>query len=235
MKKLSIQDKAILEDMRTEPLRFKEWGMESEVAEKGLSGLISADSTLKRMNTSGVLIGRVSEKIWQEKSSDELLRTSKDVDVAVLDKNFSSELDYSEGIDWYFPNNIRVVHTMYERPKVTDINYWQNQDGVMLRFGLKKSSEQAELSPGLYIPSREWVTSMRYAEAYSIVDTDRVVVHDRVEEEYKKTKRQEMKEELPGFVSERFGDRITCNEPIRVDPIELNTLNAIKYFLGIKK
>jgi len=71
--------------------------------QKGLQGMQIADKILKERNARGVLIGGLSEAIWNQKRKLDELIAHKDVDVAVLDNHFELNKPFENGIDWWLP------------------------------------------------------------------------------------------------------------------------------------
>src|SRR3989338_7233339 len=63
---------------------------------KGLYGLQEAHTILKDNNSRGILIGGLSEAIWNRNVTTSELSAHKDVDVAVLDDYFQPE-DFEGG------------------------------------------------------------------------------------------------------------------------------------------
>src|SRR3989344_2154018 len=58
---------------------------------RGLEGIRVAHQILQKRDSIGILIGGLSEAVWNQRRKPEDLEKHKDVDVAVLDKNFKLE------------------------------------------------------------------------------------------------------------------------------------------------
>ena len=65
---------------------------------KGLKGMQTAHDILQGREASGILIGGLSEAVWNQRRKEEKLYQHKDVDVLVLD-DVSVE-NFEGGIDW---------------------------------------------------------------------------------------------------------------------------------------
>ena len=74
---------------------------------RGLEGMLSAHKILQSKKCAGVLIGGLSEAIWNQRRTKEQLSLHKDVDVLVLG-DFNYESCFEGGIDWWNPNEERI-------------------------------------------------------------------------------------------------------------------------------
>ena len=172
-------------------------------AAKGLEGMQTAHEILQEKEASGVLIGGLSEAVWNKRRKEEDLYKHKDVDVMVLD---DIDVDKFEGgVDWWLPEQGKITIKSDNGISIRgfDKQWYANGNGAVLSFGAKK---QNQLAPGLYIPDSEWVISMREAEAEANIDYDRVDVEfdEDVFEKFRSHIAKRVKTRLAKFVAEAF-------------------------------
>ncbi len=125
-------------------------------AARGLEGMEIASRILREKNAAGVLIGGLSEHVWDQYVTANGLALHKDVDVLALTPLDLDE-DFEGGIDWWLP------------PEQTETRGWTNASGITLGFDMRTD---VELPPGLYIPDRPCVIDMRTAEFESCAQED---------------------------------------------------------------
>ncbi len=198
---------------------------------KGLDGMGVADRVLRGYNASGILIGGLSEAVWNRRRKPEELTKHKDVDVLVLNEDADIGR-FEEGIDWWLPQRGEIPVDL-ERGIYTGIKWYENANGIVLSFGTKKYRNLMEFTPGLYIPGSEWVIDMREAEVMANVD-ERVEIEDGVQEGFRDKMRKKIKTRLPKFISNEFKGRILSNlygcvdeGCIGVRPFTLDDLRAL--------
>tara|TARA_Y100000031_G_C8164741_1_gene358742 strand:+ start:216 stop:1004 length:789 start_codon:yes stop_codon:yes gene_type:complete len=171
-------------------------------AVKGLEGMQIAHQILQEREASGVLIGGLSEAVWNQRRKEEDLYKHKDVDVLVLD---DAEVDKFEGgVDWWLPERGKItLKSDYGSVEGVDKQWYVNGNGVVLSFGAQKHDQ---LPPGLYIPDSEWVIDMREAEAEAHIDYGRVDVEfdGDVFEKFRAHIEKRVKTRLPKFIREAF-------------------------------
>ncbi len=166
--------------------------------QKGLEGMKIAHKILQERNKVGVLIGGLSEAIWNYRRKPEELIAHKDVDVAILNaKEITDEYElnlmksYSEeryklyqqsisnlelhepfegGIDWWLPQTERILFKSEDGNKELMQTWYENGGNVVLDFGLKLGDYAEDLPSGLYLPDSQWVIDMRRFEALSHID-----------------------------------------------------------------
>jgi hypothetical protein len=132
---------------------------------KGLEGMLSAHEVLQRKQCAGVLIGGLSEAIWNQRRTREQLYAHKDTDVLILG-NFNYETPFEGGIDWWYPTEGRIKINHPAGTYEIDQKWYSNENGAVLRFGINQS---LKLPPGLYLPSRHFIVDMRLKEALAAV------------------------------------------------------------------
>ena len=171
-------------------------------AVKGLEGMQTAHKILQEREASGVLIGGLSEAVWNQRRKEEDLYKHKDVDVLVLD---DVELEkFGGGVDWWLPKRGKItLKSSYGSSKGVDKQWYVNGNGVVLSFGAQKHDQ---LPPGLYIPDSEWVIDMKEAEAEANIDYGRVDVEfdDKVFEKFRAHIGKRVKTRLPKFIRDAF-------------------------------
>ena len=170
-------------------------------AVQGLEGLRVSDKVLKEKNSAGLLIGGLSERVWNYRTKPNDLNKSKDVDVLVLNKEFEVE-PFEYGIDWWLPKsaNIKIISDASSYNK--NQTWYENGNDAFLYFGVR---EYHQLSPGLYIPSRNFIINMRQNEAIasmsrkSFVETD-----DDVFDKFYETFNKKLGTKVAGFIPKEF-------------------------------
>jgi len=209
-------------------------------AAKGLEGMLAAHTVLQKKQTVGVLIGGLSETVWNQQCTPEkLAKEHKDVDVMVLPPyNSESEISitrFEAGIDWWFPREEKIdIISDYSQQLGVNQKYWINGNGVTLSFGLE---QYTPLSPGLYIHNLSFICKMREYEV--LANTDVQIDNDALEA-FNLKMEQRLKTSLPKFIREKFAGHILCDkyesEYKKVDAIDLvkfdrDTMKAI-YRIG---
>lgn len=171
-------------------------------AVRGLEGMQTAHQILQEREASGVLIGGLSEAVWNQRRKEGDLYNHKDVDVMVLDDVDVGK--FEGGVDWWLPEQGKItLKSDYGRVEGVDKQWYANGNGAVLSFGAKK---QNQLAPGLYIPDSEWVIDMREAEAEANIDYGRVDVEfdGDVFEKFRAHIGKRVKTRLPKFIAEAF-------------------------------
>ncbi len=201
---------------------------EFPLATRGLEGMRIANTVLKDSKARGILIGGLSEEIWNQRCTEEKLAHHKDVDVMVIDP---VEIDKFEGgIDWWLSSTETLIwqdHSHYpvqEKP----VTSFYNGNGAMLNFGATLGSYydvvfrgRRELEPGLYIPDHEWVVDMRVAELLAMVD------HEEVDYKALRTKiRKGIQTAVPKFILSEFKESILSRK-YRTPPDSSNREHAL--------
>jgi hypothetical protein len=133
---------------------------------KGLEGMNQAHEILQKKEASGVLIGGLSEAVWNQRRKPEELSDHNDVDVLVID---DVKIEKFEGaIDWWLPEEGMIkTSSAYSSSSTMFQKWYVNGNGVVLSFGAQK---RYSLQPGLYIPDYDWVIEMREAEGRASID-----------------------------------------------------------------
>ena len=210
--------------------------------QKGLDGMKIAHKMLQERNARGILIGGLSEAIWNYKRKPEELIAHKDVDVAVLDKNFDLSQAFEGGIDWWLPQTEQIKFKSEYGKKEQIETWYENSGGVILSFGVKIRDYANDLPCGLYLPDSEWVIDMRRFEALAHIDYNglgEVEIDEDVFEKYNGKKRKTIKNKVPKFISNEFGENILTYEhqkdsrlrtAIQLEEFTLETLRAINYY-----
>lgn len=171
--------------------------------EKGLEGMLTADEILKEEQSVGVLIGGLSEKVWNQRRKQEELYQHKDVDVLVLDKEFDVS-DFEGGIDWWLPKEGRLDVVYLGGNAEIPKKWWTNANNTVLAFGI---NQNYELKPGLYIPDRADVLRIKTAEAEAFLNSGDGVDED-VSYAFRRSLERKIKTKLPKFIREKFKDQI---------------------------
>ncbi|MBU1203504.1 MAG: hypothetical protein KKG60_00350 [Nanoarchaeota archaeon] len=208
---------------------------------RGWEGLQSAHKVLVDRNSSGVLIGGLSEKLWNPEVNKEDLYNSKDVDVLVLDKSFELSKKFEFGIDWWTPKSERITFRLGGgKVEYIKCEWLENGHGIPLSFGVDKKHP---LDPGLYIPNREWIVRMREYESDAHIDYGRVEVNFDGDtfEKFRDLVRGRMKDNLPDFIYQEFQGHIPLPEcclddsidyPAELIKFDLKILRGINGFKG---
>ena len=214
-------------------------------AVKGLYGMQVAHEMLQESGSVGILIGGLSEAVWNARRKGEDLDKHKDVDVAVLTEDFQPDR-FEGGIDWWLPeeSEINFIDDYSDSELTETEKRWVNGNNVVLAFKIgggvylpddtEDFSKRVSLSPGLYIPDSEWVVNMRRYEVDSHID-ENVDAYDAMESFERRTRRK-LGTRLPKFIRDAFtgyilspayeksANKVNC---IGVYPFDLNTLAAI--------
>ena len=176
-------------------------------AAKGLEGMIIAHNILKNKEATGILIGGLSEAVWNRQRKKEELDKHKDVDVAILDeKNHIGR--FEGGIDWWHPKKEKVTVTEdFGKIENLERKYYENCNKVKLLFDVEK---YAELNPGLYIPHYEYVLDMRETEAitYFEIKNPKAELDEDVIKKFREKTKKRIGTKLPKFVTESFKEYI---------------------------
>jgi hypothetical protein len=171
---------------------------------RGLDGMIAADDLLRERDASGLLIGGLSEAVWNARRTPEQLAEHKDVDVLVFDTDFKLHERFEKGIDWWLPEDRKVtVQGDYSRYEMT-VRPYTNGNGVMLHYSVNK---RYSVEPGLYIPSPPWVKEMRLAETLASVAAS-VSIEDEAIDLLEKKIESKMATKVPGYIARRFPGQI---------------------------
>ncbi len=173
-------------------------------AVRGIEGLKAADNILKARNIEGILIGGLSEAVWNKRNSGKDFDSHKDVDVLVRDLKGNAIGDFEGGIDWWLPRDaqldIRYEMSTLEGKKV---RFWENANNIKLAFGINDRDVDS-VNPGLYIPPYDFVRDMRRAEALAVADTARVGIDYDVEESFVQKLNKRIKEEKSPTIKREF-------------------------------
>ncbi|MFT4310624.1 MAG: hypothetical protein ACMXYC_03255, partial [Candidatus Woesearchaeota archaeon] len=197
---------------------------------RGLEGMLVAHELLQQRGACGVLIGGISEAIWNPKRKPGELYKHKDVDVIVLDDHFKLQEKFERGIDWWMPQSSKInIRDDVSRMYGVTQKWYENGHGIVLSFGVNNNLLSKPLSPGLYIPDSEWVIDMRICEAYANIDHGVIEVDEDTLDKYKDKLRNRIKESLPGFIKNNFEHYILSphyeKDYDKVYAINLATLN----------
>jgi len=171
----------------------------------GIEGLKMGHKILEERQKVGILVGGLSEAVWNGKRTAEELTQHKDVDIMILGKNETGIVNKFEGgIDWWLPKTEVLEVSAAQRLRYT---WWENGNGVILSFGIR---ERFELKPGLYIPGPNWVIQMRESETLArLSHTDFPEASDyEVSEGFKNAMKKEVKSTLAPTIAEEFKGRI---------------------------
>lgn len=182
---------------------------ETPNAIKGLDGMEIAHKILQERQAVGLLIGGLSEAVWNQKRKVEELAARKDVDVMVVTRNFQIENPFEGGIDWWLPRSGQIeISTDAVGGYGIPVQWWENGYDVILKFGVRI---HADLEPGLYIPGSDWVVSMRRTELSASLDYKKVSVEidTDIDEAFERKMRKEglgralmpaVRSEFAGFI-----------------------------------
>lgn len=207
---------------------------------KGFDGMQVADEVLKQKQARGVLIGGLSEAIWNQRRRVADLYEHKDVDVLVLDEGFVLDHAFQGGIDWWLREKERIDYSTYYGSSNRDVNFYRNANDVVLSFDLRFFNE--DLDPGLYILSQSHVVRMRLCEVLSRIDYGvvNIDIDSDTIEAYKQRVAKKMGKALPRFILDRFDGQILSerySHDFRVydwldfDEFDIETVRAINTFL----
>lgn len=205
----------------------------------GLEGMLVAHETLKKKDAAGILIGGLSESIWNRQRTQADLLKHKDVDVLVLDYGFQVE-NFEGGVDWWLPRDGSIsIKKNYVTTDNLILRWYENGNGIVLSFGLE--GNHLIEKPGLYLPSQEFVISMRMAEAQARIDYERVDVEfsDDVWDKFRTSIERRVKTRLPRFIADKFKGYIMSEQyekdsnisnAVSIDYRDMDTLRAIEVF-----
>lgn len=188
-------------------------------ATKGIEGLRVSNEILKRRQSIGVLVGGLSELVWNRNRTEEELAERKDVDVMVLNPSFEPEGEFEGGIDWWKvrKETVEIVTdiTRFEKEQ----EWWENGNGVALNFVPRVSEgtpyPYENMAPGLYIPDCDAVIQMRLEEASTTVDDERVQLSigtDEMIDGLKNRLRKIVKRTLAPQVAHMFASQILSHK-----------------------
>lgn len=192
----------------------------------GIEGLKSADSLLVQKKLVGILIGGLSEAVWNPKNRKKDFDAHKDIDVLVPIIPEGVDIDdFENGIDWWTPrvSRLKINHPLGYTEKVQP--FWENALGVRLSFGLK-SFDARRLPSGLYIPSREFILKMREVEAFAQIDSRVIVSDEEIQGSFLEKLEKKIKDEKSSVIKEVFPDRETSS--FQVDSLDHETILAIR-------
>ncbi len=164
---------------------------------KGLEGIEIADKILKEKGAVGLLIGGLSEAIWNPRNTRNALNAlsekHKDVDVLIPYISPGLEIDdFEGGVDWWLPRELKIK-IKYESATVEEnVLFWENCLKVRLAFTVLVRTKEPLLS-GLYIPEPDFIRSMREAEVFARVDTKNVEVEESTRELFGEKLRKRIK------------------------------------------
>lgn len=198
-------------------------------ATKGLEGMKVADDILKSRNSIGVLIGGISEMVWNKHRKKEDLLERKDVDVMVMNDDFILSKDFEGGIDWWQPANGDIsVSDEFGDLSTVHQNWWRNGNGIVLYFGV---TMKQPLNPGLHIPGSDWVIDMREAERVARFSLEEAMldISSKVRGKFRKSLRKEIERRLPFFIKNEFAgqilDRYYESDTEKTTVVEINSMN----------
>lgn len=198
---------------------------------KGISGLEKANSILKENFASGILIGGLSQKIWNLRRTKEELETHKDVDVLILNKDLKFEDIFHQGIDWWYPRKEKILFKNEFSVQEKFQNWYENDGGVVLNFALAENYYIPQI-PGLYIPKPSFISQMKLLEKVANIDLNalgEVEIDEDVEYKFLTEIRKKMGKRLPPFMSTDKYGKILPQAPI-FERFSLETLRAIHYY-----
>jgi len=195
-------------------------------ATRGMKGLLVADKILKKQNCSGILIGGLSEKIYNQRRKKSELNKHKDVDVLVIDEHFALEEEFEAGIDWWLPHEERVIIANDYRKVEASVHHWVNGYGIILKFGLFLR-HGCEIKKGLNIMPDYNIIQMRLAEAFASIDSDSIIIEGCIEDAFEKKMRKTIKTRLPKFIKDKFASQIIGGE-LEVIGLSLDEVRALK-------
>jgi hypothetical protein len=199
---------------------------------KGVEGLREANKILLKRRAAGILIGGLSESIWNKTRRPEHFLKHKDVDVLVLDDHFQISESLDGGIDWWLPHkeNITLDNSVTIMNNI-ETNWYENCNGVILNFIMK-----GKLDFGLHIIDSSKIIEMREVEAKSNIDKSIMsegidqVVFDR----FHKRLRNSIKTRVPEFISKEFQILSSSygndHKQVDIDGVDLDTIRGIKLY-----
>lgn len=197
-------------------------------AVKGYEGMVIADEFLRTQGVRGILIGGLSEAIWNRTRKLEELAQHKDVDVLILDKDFQLDEPFQEGVDWWTYDSRRISIRRDAGEIEHTREYWTNANNVILNFEFVPFGNINQ-SSGLYLLDRNLVIDMRYNELASKIGNVQISEDSDVSEGFeRKMKAKGFANAMPKYVLDRFRDRILADCDIQFRPFEpevVRTLN----------
>lgn len=204
---LRIEQRMQLKQMLLQAQRLRHPDIPNAI--HGLDGMLEAHRILQDKGATGVLIGGLSEAVWNQGRTKEELYAHKDVDVLVLDYD-SGIKRFAGGVDWWLPRKEKVVVRDIYRDKEGPVEFYQNGNGIILSFGAKRRNIGLPLETGLHILDFESVVTMRVYEAQAHTDFTLVHVEDEVFEVFGNKVRKRMGSSLmqdvrESFLSEKYG------------------------------
>ena len=205
--RLGIKQKRILEQL----LQFSQHLRHEPLPEavKGLDGLRIADFILKEKKVYGLLIGGLSETVWNPKSKEGDLAAHKDIDILVPELPEDTTIGQFEGgVDWWLPKEARFIIKTELGNTHADVKFFINGFGIKLSFSVSTFGS-GNLDPGLYIPDYSFVLEMRVAEAIAQLDPRIAPVDFTIEEALIKKLTKRIKSKQAPSVAGEFGDRTT--------------------------
>jgi len=162
--RLGFEQKQQLQNLLQLELKLR--SPEIPEARKGVEGMRVANHLLEERNAVGVLIGGVASEVWKKGSNLESLAQHKDVDVLVFDDSFELRDPFEGGVDWWLPHHHvfeKLVSNYGGRMLNVSVDWFENGFGAKLYYTLHTITDEP-LSPGLYIPTADVITSIRGCE-----------------------------------------------------------------------
>lgn len=138
---------------------------------RGVEGMLAAHELLQKRESVGLLVGGLSEEVWNYQTTEAAMAAHKDVDVLVITPFFELHKKFEQGIDWWLPISERITIKRTDGTSELEKKWWQNGYGVALNYGV---NIHTSLKPGLYFPSPDFVLDMRFAEMESYRDDARI-------------------------------------------------------------
>ncbi len=195
---------------------------------KGIEGLKSADALLREKQLHGILIGGLAEAVWNPRHTKKDFDAHKDVDVLIPDLPEETNIgDLENGIDWWLPHDAHLKVNYQSGPTEGNIRFWQNAFNTRLAFGVRIYSLR-DISPGLYIPSPEFVTKMRMSEAIAQLDPRTAVPDADIESAFEAKLQKKIKSERAPSIVKEFGDHNPY--AFEIVPFDHETIVAINSF-----
>ena len=203
---------------------------------KGLEGMLTAHKILQSKQCTGVLIGGLSESIWNQRRTKEQLYSHKDTDVLILG-DFEYKGRFEGGIDWWRPQEERIK-IAYDSGTIEKYQKWySNDNGTILRFGVRQSPG---LKPGLYLPDRDFIVNMRLNEALASISASVEVEYD-IQKVFHKKLQKSLGKRVPKFVEEAFKGFILSSDyeqdyykysSIAIEGFDNQTIIGINSYFG---
>lgn len=203
---LRHEQRLVLKQLMRLSLELRHDSPEYTQALRGVEGIKTADAILKRNNLRGVLIGGLSEVVWNPRRRKKDFDFHKDVDVAVLgDPNDIHHIERLEGgIDWWLPQRERLSIRSDYSSAVINKDFWENAFGVRLSFGIV-ANDVGGMKSGLHIPHQSFVIDMRVAEAMVNID-ESVMIDTDVEDAFREKLEKGIKDEMSSVMKRDLGD-----------------------------